>query len=31
MAPYLELNPELEEALEIDYPGFSHRRTARVV
>ncbi len=31
MAPYLELNPELEEALEIDYPGLSHRRTARVV
>ncbi len=29
--PYIELNPELEEALEIDYPGFSHRRTARLV
>ena len=30
-APYIELNPELEEALEIDYPGFSRRRTAPVV
>lgn len=30
-APYFELNPELEEALEIDYPGFSRRRTASPV
>jgi hypothetical protein len=30
-APYLELNPELEEALEIDYPGLSRRRTASPV
>ncbi len=27
--PYQELNPELEEALEIDHPGFSQFRTAR--
>lgn len=30
-APYLELNPELEEALELDYPGLSRRRTALLV
>ena len=29
--PYQELNPELEEALEIDHPGFSQFRTARHV
>ena len=27
--PYQELNPELEEALEVDYPGFSQFRSAR--
>lgn len=30
-APYLELNPELEEALAIDYPGLSRRRSASPV